>query len=501
MKIFGYSIDWKTKEKARELTSHVIDDRGDGSATETSPYSSGRMSYGYNSQVSFENEAQLITKYRSLSQNSEVDSAIDDIINEAICHNEDGTLVEIDLSQTTFPDNVKSQIQKEFDQLLSLMNFTEDSYELFRRWYVDGRIYFEKSIDEKSPQKGIQQIKYIDPRKIRKIVESDGTPISMYGKIRKKNFKEYYLYNPYGLTGSQDGLMISPDCISHSNSGVYDEYNRYVVSHLHKAIKPFNNLRMLEDSLVIYRLARAPERRIFNVEVGTLNRSKTEEYMSELMRRFKRKTNYDPNTGEMQDSRYFMTMLEDFWFPKRDGKGTTVDTMASGQNLGEIEDVNYFKQKLYQSLNVPITRIDSSQSQFNLGRSSEISRDELKFGKFISRLRRRFSKIFYDILRDHLILKRIITEKEWETQKSLINFDFVQDNHFVELKRAEIHRERMNSLRETSEFIGVYYTKKWIQKNILSMSDQDIQELELEMEEERKKNKELGVDDDNFEET
>lgn len=505
MKLFGFEIKRSASEQRENENLHSIVLPEEDGVNEISSTASGYMAYGLNTEQNIRNENELITKYRNIANQTEVDKAIQDIINEAFSYDENSFPVEINLNEIdkkVLPEKTKKKIKEEFDYILNLMNFGSDSYEIFRRWYVDGRIYYEKGINKDKPKEGIKKLKYIDPRKIKKIREIDKTknrniPEFVYGNLNlSRKYTEYYIYNPEGLdTNNFTGVPIAPDTITYVTSGILDEKNNLILSHLHKAIKPFNNLRMLEDSLIIYRLARAPERKIFNVEIGTLPKSKAEEYMVQLKEKFKRKTMYDPVTGELQDNKYFMTMMEDYWFAKREGVGTTVDTLSGGQNLGEIEDVLYFKKKLYESLNVPVSRLETEQAQFNIGRSSEITRDELKFGKFISRLRKRFSFLFSDILKDHLILKGIVTQEEWDDFENLIFYDYREDTFFSELKWSEIYKERLATLRDSEEYVGRYFSKGWIQRTVLQMSDDEIKDMQNEIDKEKKENPEEFGDD------
>lgn len=485
MKLFGYTIS-KTNEE--EKTHSVVrDDDVDAHEWPTN-YASFGQGEG---QYSFSTENQLITKYRYLANQSEVDKAIDNVINSAFSYDENTFPVEINLENTDLGEKTKKIIKDEFRHILGLMNFQAESYDLFRRWYVDGRIYLEKSIDKENPKDGIKRIKYIDPRKIKRMQIEDikkSENIDLQGvNIRKQKFKEYYIYNPDGMSdNATQGVALSPDSIVYVNSGIYDENNRNVLSYLHKAIKPFNNLRLLEDSLVIYRIVRAPERRIFNLEIGNLQKSRAEQYIQDHINRFTRDVKYDPVSGEMADSKKYMTMTQDYWFAKRDGKGTTVDPLAGGQNLGELEDVTYFKNKLYESLNVPISRLDAGQSQFNIGRTSEITRDELQFSKYVSRLRKRFSSIFFNIMQDQLLMKGILTYSEWLSIKNFIVFDYREDTFFTELKWSEIIRERISTLDQAATHVGVYFSKKWMRENILQLSEEEISTIKEEIEEEKK---------------
>ena len=427
-------------------------------------------------------EGELVTRYREMSLQPECDSAIDDVVNEAIVSDEKEDPVEINLDDLEYSESLKNKIREEFEEILQLLDFNNNCYDLFRKWYIDGRLYHHIMIDDKNPRAGIQELRYIDPRRIRKVRESKRTKDVKQNAMIHKGYNEYYLYNAKGLTTSQQGLKISPDSICYVHSGLTDHRNKMVLSYLHKAIKPLNQLRMLEDATVIYRLARAPERRIFYIDVGNLPKMKAEQYLRDMMVKHKNKLVYDAQTGEVRDDRKFMTMLEDFWLPRREGgRGTEITTLAGGQNLGEMEDVDYFRRKLYKSLNVPITRMEA-ENQFNLGRASEITRDELKFSKFVKRLRLRFSHLFLNILEIQLVLKGITTRKEFkEEMKNRIFFDFADDNHFAELKYSEMMRERITLLRDVDEYVGKYYSTEYVRKYVLRQSENDIEEIDKQI--------------------
>lgn len=432
------------------------------------------------------NEAQLITRYRDMAQQPECERAIDDVINEAIVGDEDGYPVDIVLDDIEeLSEQMKERIREEFESTLALLNFNNRAYDIFRNWYVDGRLYYHVMIDEKKPKEGIQELRFIDPRKIKKVrVEKKNRNQEGNKEVLNKKYLEYFVYSAKGVNAGNQGVKIAPDAIAYCHSGVLDQKNTMILSHLHKAIKPLNQLRMLEDATVIYRLARAPERRIFYIDVGNLPKAKAEQYLRDMMIKHKNKLVYDANTGEVRDDRKFLTMLEDYWLPRREGgKGTEITTLPGGQNLGEIEDVLYFRKKLYESLNVPTSRLESD-GQFNLGRASEITRDELKFSKFIGRLRYRFSELFHILLEKQLLLKGVITKEEWKEIKSKVTYDFHEDNHFTELKNAEILRERLNTLRELDEYVGRYYSMEWVRKNVLMQTEDEIDEIDKQMDKE-----------------
>ena len=447
-------------------------------------------------EVTAKNDTDLIKRYREVAQHPECDMAIEDIINEVIVSDERDTSVSLSLDKLQISDNIKTKIRDEFEEVMKLLNFDEKGHDIFKRFYIDGRIYFHKVIDPKSPRKGLTELRYIDPRKIRKVREVTKKRDTKGAKgieIIEKT-AEWFVYNEKGMTAANTnaGVKIASDAITYVTSGIIDQTKNMVLGHLHKAIKPVNQLRMMEDALVVYRIARAPERRIFYVDVGNLPKLKAEQYLNDIMVKFKNKLVYDGDTGEVKDDRKFMNMLEDFWMPRREGgRGTEITTLGGGQNLGEIEDVEYFKKKMFLALNVPQSRMQP-ESGFQLGRATEINRDELKFTKFVQRLRKRFSELFHDLLKTQLILKGIVSEDDWETIKQDIRYDFVKDNQFTELKNQEILRERIGLLRDTLEFVNgeqpKFYSQTWVRKNILKLTDDEIevinnqikQEIELE---------------------
>lgn len=445
-------------------------------------------------------EAQLIARYREMAQHPEVDNAIDDIVNEAIVQEADERPVTLNLDDTNFSPKMREIINIEFDNILSMLRFNTFGYDIFRRWYIDGRLYYFVVIDPDNPLAGIQDLRYVDPRKMRKIREtksgkySDEIPMPVI-----KYQKEYFIFNPKGFGKAQgtatasnsgggvdtEGLKIAKDSIIYVQSGVLDKNHTTIVSHLHKAIKPLNQLRALEDAVVIYRISRAPERRIFYIDVGNLPKMKAEQYLSDIMLKFKNKLVYDASTGEVRDDRKFMTMLEDFWLPRREGgRGTEISTLPAGQNLGEMEDVKYFLRKLYKSLNVPEGRLESEQT-FSIGRGTEITRDEIKFAKFINRLRARFSDLFVFALEKQLILKNLITVEEWEANYHNIRVDYKQDNYYSELKEADIMSQRLSTLEGLQPWMGKngFFSRQWVQQNVLKMTSDEIQKMETELEE------------------
>jgi len=437
-------------------------------------------------------EQDLVRRYRDISQQPECDSAIEDIVNEGIVSDEKDQSVSIVLDRLPYPNNIKKRIQEEFNHVLQLLDFDVKGHDIFRRWYVDGRLFYHKVINKNNPKAGVQELRYIDPRKIRKVRSIQKDAKSNSGADLIKKVEEYYLYNEKGLVnyGTSEGIRISPDSITYCPSGLVDQNKGNVLSYLHKAIKPVNQLRMIEDSVVIYRISRAPERRIFYIDVGNLPKIKAEQYLKDVMNRYRNKLVYDASTGEIRDDRSHMSMLEDFWLPRREGgRGTEITTLPGGSNLGEIDDIKYFQNKLYRALNVPVSRMEA-ENNFSLGRSTEITRDELKFTKFVQRLRKKFTPLFTDVLKTQLILKGIITLEDWSNMKEHIQYDFMQDGHFAELKKAEILKEQLDSLSQVESYVGTFFSKKWVQKNILNMTDMEIDDMQKEI------NKEANSDPD-----
>jgi len=431
-------------------------------------------------------ENDLIRRYRDIAIQPECDSAIEDIVSEGIASNEYDAPVALRLDRLEYSTKVKKRIHEEFDRVLQLLDFNVKGHDIFRRWYVDGRIYYHKVIDKKDPRKGITELRYIDPRKIKKVREViKDRPDPVTGIDKRKQTLEYYLYNEKVTDNSatpQTALKITKDSVAFCPSGLVDQTKGSVLSYLHKAIKPVNQLRMIEDALVIYRISRAPERRIFYIDVGNLPKIKAEQYLKDVMSRYRNKLVYDASTGEIRDDRNHMSMLEDFWLPRREGgRGTEITTLPGGANLGEIDDIVYFQRKLYRSLNVPISRMEAEQS-FSLGRSTEITRDELKFSKFVQRLRKKFAALFHDILRTQLVLTGVIAEEEWDTIKEHIQYDFLQDGHFAELRDTEILRERVEMLGQVEPYVGNFFSKAWVRKHILHQTQDEIDEIEKEIE-------------------
>ena len=442
-------------------------------------------------------EDDLIRRYRDIAIQPECDSAIEDIVSEAIASDERDMCVSIALDNLQVSTSIKKRIKEEFERILQLLDFNNKAHDIFRRWYVDGRIFYHKVIDSQNPRKGIQQLRYIDPRKIKKVREVQTGKRGQVDVVKK--FKEFYIYNQHGhqVNNTSTGVKLTFDSISYCPSGLIDMHKGTVLSYLNKAIKPVNQLRMIEDSVVIYRISRAPERRIFYIDVGNLPKIKAEQYLKDVMNRYRNKLVYDASTGEIRDDRNHMSMLEDFWLPRREGgRGTEITTLPGGANLGEIDDITYFQRKLYRSLNVPISRLEAEQN-FSLGRSTEITRDELKFTKFVGKLRKKFSVIFNDLLRTQLILTGVIAEEEWKSMSEHIQFDFLQDNNFTELKNAELLKERLEMLSQVENYVGTYFSKEWVKKNVLHLTDDEIGEMQKQMDSEGDDNGEDG--DNNFE--
>ena len=493
IKLFGFELSrTKKREQGKEndkLPSIVpkTDDDGAGYVTASGSH------YGQYIDINGDNakdNAELIMKYRGVAQHPEVDAAIEDIVNESISGSENEAPVTINLDGVETSDKIKKLINEEFDNITGMLNFSDLGHDIFRSWYVDGRLVHHLVVNESNLKAGIQEIRPIDAVKVRKVKEVKYKKDDKTGAKIVDKTEEFYVFQEKNQT--QSAVKLTPDSVSYVTSGITDPTKKRVVSFLHKAIKPINQLRMMEDSLVIYRLARAPERRIFYIDVGNLPANKAEQHMKEIQTRYRNKLVYDASTGNLKDDRKHMSMLEDFWLPRREGgRGTEISTLPGGENLGQIDDIVYFQKRLYRSLNVPIGRLEQ-ESQFSLGRSTEISRDEVKFQKFIDRLRRRFSGLFTTILKKQLILKQIITPEDWEQFKNDIQIDFVRDNHFTELKDSEILRERLSTMDQLSQYVGEYFSREWVMKSVMMMSDEDIEQMAKQVEAENSK----GGDDD-----
>jgi hypothetical protein len=494
LKLFGFTLGGKdvVKQQPREQAAIALptESMDDGAVTITQNAYYGTY---VDLEGSIRNELELITRYREMSNHPELDQAIDDIVNEAITHDASGRTVDIVLDKLKQPEGVKKKIAEEFENVLKMLNFSNLADDLFKRWYIDGRIYYQVIVDEKRPKDGIIELRYIDPRKIRKVREVQKERDPKTGAQIIKSVGEYYVYNDRGTTTQNytaqvnQGVRIAPDSIINVNSGLMDAKNTFVISYIHKAIKPLNQLRMIEDAVVIYRISRAPERRVFYIDVGNLPKGKAEQYLRDIMIKYRNKVVYDSSTGEIRDDRKHMSMLEDFWLPRREGgKGTEITTLPAGQNLGELEDVKYFQKKLLQSLNVPLSRLEPQQGgMIGLGRTTEVTREEVKFNKFIVRLRNKFSQIFDHALGTQLTLKGVCTKEEWQDFKESIYYAYKKDNNFTELRDAELLRERVNLLATVDPFLGRYYSNHWVKKNILQMSDEQIEEMQKEMDKEQ----------------
>ena len=499
-KLFGFSID--AEKKSPGIVSPVPQTNEDGV---DNYIASGFYGQYIDIEGVYRSEHDLIKRYREMALHPECDNAIEDVVNEAIVSDLYDSPVEIELSNLNASDTLKKTIRKEFKYLKEVMDFDKKCHEIFRNWYVDGRVYYLKVIDLKNPQNGIQELRYIDPMKMRFIRQEKKKPKESpnFGRLTEQDpqrfvspeIEEYFLYTPTpnyptGMisgAGGQKAVKIAKDSITYVTSGLVDRNKGTVLSYLHKAIKALNQLRMIEDSLVIYRLSRAPERRIFYIDVGNLPKVKAEQYLKEVMSRYRNKLVYDANTGEVRDDRKFMSMLEDFWLPRREGgRGTEITTLPGGQNLGELADIEYFQKKLYRALGVPESRI-ASDGGFNLGRSSEILRDELKFAKFVGRLRKRFANMFNDILRTQLILKNIVSPEDWEVMSDHIQYDFLYDNQFAELKESELLNNRLATLATVEPYIGKYFSTEYVRKKILRQTDAEIIDIDEQIEDEIKK--------------
>ena len=500
-KLFGFSIE-DNEPLSPTTVSPVPQNNEDG----VDHYlSSGFFGSYVDIEGIYRTEFDLIKRYREMALHPECDSAIEDIVNEAIVSDTNDTPVEIELSNLNASDGIKKKIRQEFKYILDLLDFNKKSHEIYRNWYVDGKLYYHKVIDLKNPQEGIQELRYIDAMKMRfvrqtKKKDKDNYKLPAYRQSDNPmdyefpEIEEYFIYNPKGsyptgnvnATGASQGIKIAKDAITYCTSGLVDRNKGSTLSYLHKAIKSLNQLRMIEDSLVIYRLSRAPERRIFYIDVGNLPKVKAEQYLRDVMMRYRNKLVYDANTGEIRDDKKYMAMLEDLWVPRREGgRGTEISTLPGGQNLGEITDIEYFKKKLYRSLNVPPSRMDG-EGGFNLGRSSEILRDEVKFSKFVGRLRKRFSNMFNDILKTQLILKNIITPEDWDMMSEHIQYDFLYDNHFAELKEAELLNERLAMVQTAEPYVGKYFSQDYVRRKILRQTDVEIIEQDALIEKEIK---------------
>ena len=481
LKLFGFEIKRARKDEEDKKKPSIVpprDDEGGSYATASGSHYGQYLNLdGDDSKDNY----QLIMKYRGNAMHPEVDAAIEDIINETISGSEMSQTLDINLDNVEIPDRIKKVIKEEFDQIYGMLNFKELGHDIFRRWYVDGRLYHHLVVDETKPKEGIQEIRPIDAAKMRKVKKVKYKKDPQTGAKLVEKTEEFFIYQEKPGS-STNGIKMTTDSVSYVTSGLLSEDRKKIVSHLHKALKPINQLRMMEDSLVIYRLARAPERRMFYIDVGNLPRGKAEQYMKDIMAKYRNKLVYDAKTGEIRDDRKHQSLLEDFWLPRREGgRGTEITTLPGGENLGQIDDIVYFQKRMYRSLNVPMSRLDAESVQGILGRSTEINRDELKFQKFIDRLRMRFSHLFYGILKTQLIMKGIITEEDWNEWKNDLTLDYQKDNHFTELRDAEMLRERLQSLDQIQNYVGEYFSKEWVMKNVLHLDDEDIEKMSKEI--------------------
>ena len=486
MQLFGFEIKRTAAEEAQQQALQaIVPSNQEDAVIDVAPGSGGFYGSHMDLEASAKSEADLVTKYREMAMQPECDQAVEDIINDAVIMDDNVYPVEMVLDQSNLPSRVKKMVREEFNSLLYMLDFGNKGYEIFRRWYVDGRLYYQIVIDKNSPRDGIKQLRYIDPRKIRKMRSQKKKTDKDSGATLYPGKTEFYLYNPTGTYNNTQGIKIAPDSICYVPSGLVDAKNKMNLSYLHKAIKPLNQLRMLEDAVVIYRLSRAPERRIFYIDVGNLPKMKAEQYLRDMMVKHKNKLVYDASTGEIRDDRRHMTMLEDFWLPRREGgRGTEITTLPGGQNLGEMDDVLYFQKKLYKALSVPVSRMEA-EVNFNIGRSTEISRDEVKFQKFVNRLRNKFAELFDNLLEIHLALKGVMTRGEWKEVSNSITYDFANDNMFQELKQSEIMSERLRVLGEVDPLVGKYFSMNWVRKNVLHMTEDEILQIQKEVELER----------------
>ena len=480
---FGFEINRKST-KGKELPSFVPRTDEDGTGVIQAGGHFG--AYIDMDGDKAKNDNDLIMKYRDIASQPECDAAVEDIINESIVGDNDEAPINIVLDELEVSDKIKESIKHEFDNILSLLSFNAYAHDIFRRWYVDGRLPYHIIINNENPKQGIKELRYIDPTKLRKVKEVEEKTDPKTGAKLIKKVDEFFMFQDKTMNGANQGLKIYPDAIAYATSGVMDPGRKRILSYLHKALKPVNQLRMMEDSLVIYRISRAPERRIFYIDVGNLPKGKAEEYLRGIMNQYRNKLVYDAKTGDIKDDRKHMSMLEDFFLPRREGgRGTEITTLPGGENLGQIDDIIYFQKKLYKSLNVPVNRLEQ-EAQYSLGRTTEITRDEVKFKKFIDRLRKRFSDLFMQLLKTQLLLKGIITRDDWKTWKESIAFDYIEDNYFSELKQSEMIRERFEMLSSLDEHIGRFISNEWVRKNILRFNDEEIEEIQKQIDAENK---------------
>lgn len=487
--LFGFEIKRAGAEEVATLQPKISTPTNDDGAINVT--AGGYFGTYLDLETSFKNESDLISRYREMAMQPECETAIDDIVNESVVHDETGKSVTIILDDLEQPENIKDMIREEFEKILHLLDFSNGGADVFRNWYIDGRLFYQVLLDEKNPRAGIQELVYIDPRKIKKVRTVLKKKDQRTGAELITGYQEFYVFNDKAMMQGQtivqtptvdNGVKISTDAIVNINSGLLDPKKNMVLSYLHKAIKPLNQLRMVEDAVVIYRLSRAPERRVFYIDVGNMPKLKAEQYLRDIMTKFRNKVVYDSATGEVKDDRKFMSMMEDFWIPRRgEGKSTEITTLPPGQQLGEMGDVKYFEEKLYKSLNVPLSRLIPAQG-FTLGRSSEITRDELKFMRFIERLRSKFSLIFDELMERQLALKGICSPDEWQLLKEKIHYDFLKDNNFSELKESELMTVRLQLMTQVDPYVGTYFSKDWVRKKVLHLNEEEIEEISKQIE-------------------
>ena len=480
---FGFEINRKSKEPVRPSFVPRVDTDDGAGVIQAGGHFGAYIDLDGDKVKS---EVELIFKYRDIAAQPECDQAIEDIVGESIVGNHEESPVKIVLEGLKVSNNIKDSVIKEFKSILSLLGFNQYAHEIFRKWYVDGRLPYHIIIDTDNPKQGIKELRYIDPTKLRKVKEVEEEADPKTGAKLIKKVDEYFVFQDNMMGKYNEGVKIYPDAIAYCTSGVMDPQRKRILSYLHKALKPVNQLRMMEDSLVIYRISRAPERRIFYIDVGNLPKGKAEEYLRGIMNQYRNKLVYDAKTGDIKDDRKHMSMLEDFFLPRREGgRGTEISTLPGGENLGQIDDIIYFQKKLYRSLNVPTDRLEQ-ESSYTLGRTTEITRDEVKFKKFVDRLRKRFSDLFMQLLKTQLLLKGVITKEDWKSWKEKITFDFIEDNYFSELKESEMIRERFEMLSSLDEYMGTFVSKSWVQKNILRFTEADIRKMQQEIDKENK---------------
>lgn len=482
--LFGYKLT-RDKPEPKNAQSFVLPENDDGATTVNA---AGFFGTYYDIDASAKSEIDLINRYRDIALYPDCDSAIEDIVNDAVASEDNEAVVKLDLDKVELSANIKKSVEEEFSNILKLLDFNSKSHDIFKRWYVDGRCVYHKIVDTGKPKQGIKELRYIDPRKIKKVRKLERRKDPNTGVEIITNMEDFFIYNEKGLVAvgptapnAMQGVKIATDAIAYCTSGLIDQDKNIVMGHLHKAIKVVNQLRMVEDSLVIYRMSRAPERRIFYIDVGNLPKAKAEQYVKGIMNQYRNKVTYDATTGEIRDEKKTMSMLEDFWMPRREGgKGTEITTLDGGQNLGEINDINYFQNKLYQSLNVPISRM-RSDAGMNFGRQAEITRDELKFSKFVSRLRKKFGELFDDLLKTQLILKGIMREEDWEKIKEDIYYDYTQDTYMAEAKQAEIQRNRIDLLNAVNPYVGTYFSREFVYSDILHLTEEEREKMQKEI--------------------